>query len=168
MAFGVTFKLEGFQDVMRRMRSLQKKARGRLLRKAVTAASRLILRAAKAKVSRRTGLLRKSLGIKVKTYRRSGVVVGVIGPRSGFKRQVTLPDGSQELENPTVIAHLVEKGRRAVAVKTKKVLATGKTIFGRQVRAVPARPFMRPAFDSNKAAAEALIRDTIRQGLEEK
>src|SRR5437762_3000389 len=34
------------------------------------------------------GLLRKSLGRKQKTYRGSGVVVGVVGARRGFAKQV--------------------------------------------------------------------------------
>jgi len=167
MAFKVTGELIGLKDVLARLKGKEKKVRKKLLKKALDAGGNLVLKSARAKVATRTKLLRKSLGKKVRVYRGGAAAVVVIGPRTGFKQHVRLPDGSFQLENPTNIAHLVEKGRRAVYVKTKKVLSTGAVIFGRKVASVPARPFMRPAFDENKSAAEQLIRDTIKQGLEE-
>ena len=162
MAFAIKGEITGLADVFRQLRNVDKKVRNRLLKKAIRAASKLVLTSAKAKVAVRTGLLRKSLGIKVKVYRKSGIVVGIVGPRTGYKGSGKDPD-----ENPTNIAHLVEKGRKAVMVRTKKTLSDGTTAYGREAKAVPARPFLRPAFDENKAAAEALIRETILRGLQE-
>ena len=168
MAFAFKGELTGLDDVFRSFRGIKRNVRTRILRRAVSKAARLILKDAKARVATRTGLLKKSLGIKVKTYRQSGVVVAIIGPRTGFKRHVTLPDGTIEVENPTVIAHLVEKGRQAVFIKTAKILSNGTIFFGTKVAAVPARPFLRPAFDANKSAAENIIREEVRQGLQER
>lgn len=168
MAFKAKVEITGLADVFQRLRGVERKVRTKILRQAVQGAGRLILKAARAKVAVRTGLLRKSLGVKVKVYRKSGVAVAVVGPRTGFKRTVKLPDGSFEIEDPTNIAHLVEKGRRAVSVKTAKVLSNGTVVFGRRVASVPARPFLRPALDNNKGAVEALIRQTVKEGLEER
>lgn len=167
MAAVVRWKLLGLDGVLRRLRAKSKKVRTSLLRRALGKGGRLVLRSARAKVATRTRLLRRALGVRVRIYRGGAAAVVVIGPRTGFKQHVQLPDGSFQLENPTAIAHLVEKGRRAVYVKKVRVLSTGQTVFGRQVAPVPARPFMRPAFDETRAAALGLIRETLRRGLEE-
>jgi HK97 gp10 family phage protein len=60
----------------------------------------------------------------------------------------------------------VEYGRGALAVKRKKVLSDGKTIFGREVRAMPARPFFRPAWDTTAPRLLPEIARRIGAGLE--
>jgi HK97 gp10 family phage protein len=175
MAFAVSGKLDGLGEVLAKLNEVERKVRTKILRDALGEAARLILRSAKAKVPRgETGLLRRSLGIKMKVYRKSGAVVALVGPRTGFRKskggrvRTALGDKFAAAGvKPHLYAHLVEKGRRAVTVQTAKVLSDGSVIFGRRVAAVPARPFLRPAFDENKAAAETLIRVRIREGLEE-
>jgi hypothetical protein len=51
-------------------------------------------------------------------------------------------------------------------VKRKKVLSDGKTIFGREVRAMPARPFFRPAWDTTAPRLLPEIARRIGAGLE--
>ena len=60
--------------------------------------------AAKREVPVDTGLLKKSIGKKVKTYRQDGVVWVAVGPRSGFEEHI---DGVV-VKNPVKYAHLVE------------------------------------------------------------
>src|SRR5262249_13600056 len=122
------------------------KVRKKVLRKAINEASKIVLKAAKANVPRASGLLKKSLGRKVKVYRASGTVVAIIGPRTGFKQDVHR-DGRKVavLANPTKYAHLVERGTRHS----------------------PARPFMRPAFESTKPEVQSAMSSIIKAGLDE-
>lgn len=121
--------------------------RRKIMRPAIREAASKISKAAKSKVPVETGLLKKSIGVKVVTYK-SGTIYAAIGPRSGFKRKVqrTMPSTGKKrevLSNPTKYAHLVEFGTSRFAKK----------------------PFMRPAMDSvnsmaiiRRRAAKELIR----------
>ncbi len=165
MAFAIKGELTGLDDVLRNLQGVKRSVRNRALRTAITKVSRRMAAAAKAKVEKRTGLLKKSLGFKVRTYKNRSVVAGVIGPKTGMKQTVTLPDGTTEVEDPSKIAHFVEKGRQAVSIKTARVLSNGTVFFGRHVRAVPARPFLRPAFDAAKGYALGIIREEVAKAV---
>jgi HK97 gp10 family phage protein len=106
-----------------------------MIRPAVRAAMSEVRKVAKANVVQETGLLRQSIGVKIKTYK--SVVFGVVGPQTGFTQTVdrTAPSGwrGPVKSNPTNYAHLVEFG-------------TAHS---------PAHPFMRPAFDNIDLVAVA-------------
>ncbi len=67
--------------------------------------------------------------------------------------------------NPTRYAHLVEDGRPAVGPKKKRVLSDGKTIFGRDVAGVPARPFAKPTAAAISQTAPGEIATDMRTGI---
>ena len=100
-------------------------------RKAVRAMGREVIKDARRRVPRRYGDLKKSLGIKVKAYRRTGVALAIIGPRRGRARPHPTRPG--KMINPTNYAHLVELGTRRTSPQ----------------------PFLRPAEKSAKPAAVA-------------
>jgi HK97 gp10 family phage protein len=172
MAF-VKARLEGVEKALKALGDVSRTVRNKVLRKAVNASSRVVLAAAKSLVPRGTGMLRRSLAVRVQTYRASGKVVGIIGPRtgtsgSGAKRKQTSFGAkmAQTGQNPAKYAHLVEFGRATVSVSKAKVLSDGSTIFGRSVKAVPPRPFLRPAFESNKSAVVAQMGEIIAAEIE--
>ena len=87
MAFRIKGKVDGLKDVMAKLATLQKQTtRSKILRKAVNAAARPMLQEARARVPVDSGWLKKSLGLRIQTYRSSGTVVAVIGPRTGFQK----------------------------------------------------------------------------------
>jgi HK97 gp10 family phage protein len=140
MAFGVRARLTGLKDVLDRLAHLRKQTtRSKIARRALQMASTPILKTAKRLAPKETGLLRKSIGRRLKTYRRTGTVFVMIGPRYGFKQLVTLASGKQHLRNPIKYAHLVELGTANA----------------------PPHPFLRPAWDAHKAQAEATIRRIV-------
>lgn len=111
MSFKVRAEIKGLKNLVARLNELDEKMRRTLLRKAVNAAAGVILKAAKSNLRKsRTGQLRRSLGRKVKLYRKSGVAVAMVGPRKGFK----IRDAWGENVDPVHYAHLVEKGRKEV------------------------------------------------------
>ena len=68
------------------------------------------------------GLLRKSLGYKVKTYTKTGTAVAVCGPRKGFREQIGVVSrgkdkGKPIFADPQKYAHLVENGTRRTSAK---------------------------------------------------
>lgn len=109
--------------------------RNRVLRKAVNAGTKPVYDAAKASAPVSSGTLKKAQGRTVKTYKDSGVVVGIVGTRTRptFRRQVTLkrdrifrmskrgiafrvvkPSAKQltAIRDPRFYMHLIIKGTR--------------------------------------------------------
>lgn len=146
MPFKIQGKVDGLQQLFASLASLENKIKRKILRKAATAAGGIILKRARQLVIKDTGLLKKSLGKKIKAYP-SGVVVAVVGPRKGFRQPVTRIKGRKtpktEIANPTKYAHLVELG----TVKA------------------PARPFLKPAIDGQQSAIRDAVANAIRQEL---
>lgn len=103
--------------------------------KAVKAGAKLVQHAAKSSVARRSGALKQSLGIKSqKGTRGKTLALAVIGARAKVVKQY-----KGKTIKPAKYSHLVEKG----------------TKFAR------ARPFLRPALDSQRAAISRVMLDTL-------
>lgn len=172
MPFAIKAKIEGIEQALKNLSELTRTVRNKILRKAINGSSRLILNAAKALVPKGNGMLKKSLGIRVQTYRASGTVVGIIGPRTGYKKtrqgkqQTAFGKKIKETgQNPAKYAHLVEFGRAEVRPSKKKVLSDGSTIYGTVARSVPPRPFLRPAFEQTRGAVVDLMAKLIDEEL---
>lgn len=142
MPFKIRAKIDGLSDVTERLKNIDKGIRKKALRKACGAAGTIILKAAKARARKDTGLLRKSLGKKVKVYS-SGVGVAVIGPRLGF-RQTVKRGGREMTANPVKYAHLVELGTRHS----------------------PAYPFLSSAIDATRAQVRDAMSEAILEVIE--
>ena len=146
MGEGYQFVVTGARELRRHLRLLATAAANRVARRAVNMALTPVAKAAKRKAPVETGLLKKSIGKKVKVYRRSEMVWGGVGPRKGFKG--TGPDGKPR--NPLMYAHLVELGTKAA----------------RKHAPTAAKPFLRPALDEQRATVMAILRQEIMAGID--
>lgn len=135
----------------KKLEKIGQKILGKTLRKAVNAAASQVLKAAKSSVPVQSGLLKKSLGKKVRLYKGGTVAVALIGPRTGFKKIVVIAAG---------------KGAVASTKKGQKLLAQGGRTYTRN----PARyahlvekkrPFLRPAMASSKDAASGAMAQIV-------
>lgn len=155
-------------DLLADLEGLKKALRNRILKRAIGAGTKLILREAKARAPRETGLLRKSLGRKVKVYRNSGTVVGIVGPRAGFKETVTRSRGrwlpGPVVSDPIRYAHLVELGTRPHALGKGSNLRKGRQ-SGHTHPGAAARPFLRPAVQALGTQVRAAIAREVAAGL---
>jgi Bacteriophage HK97-gp10, putative tail-component len=154
-------EFEGARDVLARLAKLRPGRARTVLRKALNEATKPVLDAAKAQAPRQSGLLKKSLGRIGRTYVRSNAVVFFIGPRTGFRRAVTIKDrvtGKTRtmIRNPVNIGHLTEGGRKAVRAR-RRVLGSQGVWLGRFARAVAAGRWLRRAWGQTKAKAESIF-----------
>ncbi len=148
--FGV--QIVGDKELMALFAALGKldnRKRNTVVRRSLGIAARPIRKNARARVPVETGLLKKSIGIKTKTYRHSGASVALVGPRHGFKVKVgekratlrqALKSGSATkdvFQDPTKYAHLVEKHK----------------------------PFLKPAFDNSTGSVTASLKKNFAKGL---
>ncbi len=151
------------QGVLRTLAAIDKKAARKALRRAVTLAARLVREDAKARLSAqgavRTGLLRKSLGVKLKSNFPKGYVYGVVGPRRGFKREI-----GQMIE-ANAIRSLERRGARIdrKPVYADPVRYAHLVEYG--TKHSQAKPFMRPALDENKTRVIDLMTSVIREAI---
>jgi len=131
MSIGVQIDQVSLDKLKRTMTTLDDKMLMKVVTPAMRAAARPVTLAARAKAPVRTRLLRKSIGVRVKTYRKNKTAWVGVGPRKGFKTQIGTvsrgPNRGQPIyANPTQYAHLIERGTSRVQ----------------------ARPFLRPAIQS--------------------
>ena len=183
MSLAIKARIEGLEPLIFRLNLLKQGPRNVILRRAVDRGNKILLKAARGNLKAygftTKSLLYKSLGSKIAVTRK-GIVVGIVGPRTGFKSVKGLR-GIQEMTplgrsfaaagvDPTRYAHLVEKGRRGLVPTNKKIMvypgAGGNLIWARSVRPVAARPFLRPALDQNKGQVVAAMSEEIGRGFE--
>ena len=141
--------VDGLQSILKSIDGLNKSLKNKLLRRALGEAGKLILKVAKTRAPRETGILKKSLGRKVKIYRQTGVGVAIVGPRTGFRQNVLRKKGkwapTQAIANPTKYAHLQELG----------------TVTRR------AQPFLAPAIAGQQSAVRDAISAVITKGIDQ-
>lgn len=164
MPFKVTAKIENrsLLRTLRKLHHLVDEIRNKALRRGAKRGASIILAAAKSMAPvelgtdslarARAGLLRRSLGTKIKVYP-SGRVVAIIGVRRGMKKAIGRRvrgknKGAIVYYDPAKTAHLVELG-------------TSRS---------RARPFLRPALDATRGGVVdgmiREIRDTIQRAGE--
>jgi HK97 gp10 family phage protein len=148
MPYRIKGKVDGLDATLKALEGLRKALANKLLRRALNKARSILAKTAKAKAPRETGLLKKSIGGKVKIYP-SGVGVAVVGPRAGFKKEVTRKRNKRfpttAMANPIKYAHLVELG----------------TSHSK------AQPFLGTALSANQSQIKEAMADVIRKGLED-
>jgi len=138
--------IEGLEELQAVLRTLPGKISRRVMRPALSAEGTKVVQAARQKVPQETGLLKKSLGKKVKTYTDTNAVVAIVGPRSGFRQII---DGRPK--NPVKYAHLVEFGARPHLMPARSNVVTRKS-YGGQIH--PGSPAQKPL---TKAYQSALV-----------
>lgn len=126
---GITVK--GDKALARKLKRLPARIVAKAIKKGIRAAAKPMVKTAKQLATRETGTLQKSIGIGLKTFRRTGAVQIRLGPRKSITG--VGPDG--RIRKPFKYAHLVEFGNDKL----------------------PARPFMRPAWEQhNKRLVKSL------------
>lgn len=145
-------RIEGARELDAALRDLARPAQQRVVQTTMQAAARLLQRNVRRAAPRGRGDPHPKYGRLRDNIR----IVRLPGPQ---RFRVVVHTGR------AFWAKWLEYGRSAVAVKRKKVLSDGRTIFGRQVKAMPARPFFRPAWDTTAPLLLPEIAKRIGEGL---
>lgn len=177
--------LTGDKELMDKLNSLGSKVYRKVIKQASRRAFAPVIKTAKEKAPKETGLLKKSIGVKQKAYPRAGRMVTIVGPRTGFEKEVTVdtPYGPKKVKrDPSKYAHLVEYGTRphSTAALTSNRIRPNKdgevseeNRIGFEIAmqggdnhpGATAKPFMRPAFDGNENRAKSIMRSELAAGV---
>lgn len=164
MSFTIQGKLSGLDDAMKALSGLNQSVRNKILRKALDKASQPILKAAKERAPRETGLLRKSMGRRVIAYRSTGTVVVVIGPRSkpSFRKEVKIKKVFRQIRGAT---RMIRNPRSEAMTMVRNPVKYAHLVeLGTKNR--PAKPFLRPAFQAMRSQATVTAARLIMDGIE--
>ena len=156
----VSVHVSGIADIAAAFKGVKEGVKNRVVKTAMRGLASRANKRAKAGVAKGpTGQLKRSIGIKYRSYRSKGIWVFLIGPRRGYR---TIGKDGRPV-NPIHYAHLVERGRAAIRPIKKTVLANraAGVVFGRRVAPVAARPFMSPALQDMQLAAPGHLRSQI-------
>ena len=162
----INLKLVGFKELEERLVGLGPKVAKRLLASAINSAAKPILEGARAGLTVRFGWLKRSLGVKLKTYKRtdSSTAVAVIGPRRGFRQII-----NGKPIDPANYAHLVEYGTAPHLIKPRLgTIKIGPAFIRGAVHHPGAKklPFLRPAFDTRKNESLEILKQKLGKGIE--
>ena len=172
---GVGIQIHGEKELMAALEQFRGSVQRRIVKKAVTAGARPVLRAIKdrAKFDKQSGTLWKSIGTVIRGYpkgagsqapgraanTRAPTWLAYIGPRRGMGRHVT-----------------VSKTSRGKTKWQKGSVTGGRTVYRDPVKyahlvergTVRSRPmpFMRPGWDQSRNAALSTIAQEIRAGID--
>ncbi len=177
MSVKMEFGPDSIQTLIDAVKGISGSTSMRIMAEAMKDACKPIVDDAKARIPIRTGALRKSMGVVVRTYPEAKKIVAIIGPQNLNLIAARTPKGKMSARkfgngddpkkriNPAKYAHLVEFGHRSVhgggalpnyGEKVKGVwnsVNKGRTIRHGTVSAtsfVAPHPFLRPAFDAGK------------------
>ena len=142
----MSIKLEGSKELTKQLNKLAKKAASGAVRKALRAGGNVILKEARIRVPRRTGTLKKSLGIVARK-----------GTRTSFRVSITNRSG-KKFKHDGWYAHFLEFGVRSHTLSKKNEAR-------RKHPGHKAKPFMRPAYELKKEAAVKTFRDRMWQEI---
>jgi len=135
MAGGVDISLIGDKELQRKFKTLVGKVQKKIARKAIRAGAKIVLADAKNRAPVLSGKLKKSL--KVKAIKRSRSTIGVL-VQTGTREKLNIPEGSKYYYPAAV-----EYGHGGVAAK----------------------PFLRPALDTNADRALSTIQRELWNGI---
>lgn len=139
-------QIEGLNELKQAFDLLPKRVAARAASKSVRAGAKPILKAAKAKVPKDTHNLENSIASKILNKNRDAMnVAAIIGPRVKYRRVTNKTSAKyNDKVNDGFYGYFVEHGTRKMR----------------------ARPWLRPAFDENKVAAQQAIVNTIGEAIQ--
>lgn len=147
----MTVKIEGLDDVLRRLNLLDKRLRGRASRNAASAGARVIRDEAKARAPVDTGLLKKNIVIKKLRGRNKLEYMYGVGYLS---KQAQYSNTAANRRKGRVGESYWESGQFYAIFPE---FGTSK---------MPAKPYLRPAFEAKKMEAVRVVEARLKEELD--
>jgi HK97 gp10 family phage protein len=135
-------KLQGGAELAAKLETLPTRVANKVIRQSLRIGTKIILAETVAKAPVNTGLLKKTLKVRAMKRRRNQIGVQVI-TEGGF------------YQGKAFYGAFLEFGHKA-----------GPRKLGNKRQQVPAKPFIKPAFDAVKEQAASVILQAMKQGIE--
>jgi HK97 gp10 family phage protein len=136
-----TVRVDGLRELQRALAALPKELQRTSETTALREGMKPVLKTARAIAPKDSGLLKKAIGLTVRKGKNG--MTSRVGARTGFRQQVTRK-GKTVTADPSKYSHLVEYGTSHSAAK----------------------PFIRPAVESNESAITEGLANGYEKGME--
>jgi HK97 gp10 family phage protein len=147
MADEIKFDITGLKETKELLEQLPKRAFTKALRRGLTKGATPIRKDMKRRARKATGLLRRSIKTRVKTFS-NGNVIALTGPDRNVMETRTNSKGKEVRHRPAFIAHLIEDGHGGP-------------------HPAPAFPFKQPAYEQTKDQAANIAKETIKEVIQQ-
>jgi HK97 gp10 family phage protein len=151
-------EISGLRELQIALSMLPLELRGQAMQKALLDGAKPIIEAAIAKAPENEGRLKASIYSRKVRGADVDEIVREVTVRSGWRAAKKGKDA--------FYWKFIEFGRAAKTAQKGQVFRFyskfGAPVFTKTIRALPARPFLRPAFEEQKLAALAIIRDSTK------
>lgn len=164
-----TIRLEGAQETIRAFNALTVKVQKKGARRALNLASTPIRQATRENIRAgqsddATGALAESVITRSRTYARGETAINVTGPSAQKGPHGHLVEfGSGPRYQHTLISRTFAKTK---SKRWLKAALEAHGVRGKFTGRMPARPFLRPAFDANVGKAQAIIVRVLTEEIE--
>ena len=166
----IRIELQGAREALKGLKKYQNPERRKLLNKAMKAAAKYLLQIARSFVPVESGTLKKSLAIKVKYYKNTDSIVGIVGPKKWFTlsgKAKFYAQGGQRIAHK--YAHLAEYGRKAIINRKLLRFPDGSVasikVQGSVIPAAKGKPFISKAAKIGGKRALKVMQQVIEAGL---
>ena len=158
----IDVEVKGLRERQRAMLELPEQIQGRVTQQALAAAAQPIVESARLRAPERTGRLAKAIYSRRSRKSTPNMQIRDITVRSGKKQA--------QRDADAYYWKFIEFGRAAIEAKPGRLLkftaADGSTVYTRSAKAIPARPFLRPAFEVQKTTALKILQQRLRKGID--
>ena len=136
-------KLIGDKALEKKLKTLGERVQRKVLRSAVSAAATPVVKSAKQRAKKQSGLLKRAMGKKIVTNKARQSVTAVIGARKEVQGEYR-----GKPRKPSRYSHLVEKGYIDEAGEH-----------------VPPQPFLTPALEETRGQSESILHSKLAEGV---
>lgn len=128
MADKLQIKIDGVNRLVMKLRKMAPSKAKRALSGAMNRAAKPIISEARKGAPKRTGIMKKSIGSKLKKYAKGTFLFLIVGARRGFGTAIT-EEGRKTPRNynPVNILHLIERGTKSRAARPFLLPAIART-----------------------------------------
>lgn len=133
----------GGKELQKKLATLGERVQRKVTRQAINAAANPVLKSARGKAKKQSGLLKKSLGKKIVTSKDKTRVTAIIGARKQVQGEY-----KGKLRKPSRYSHLVEKG-----------------FINEHGEHVPPQPFLDPAARESESQAMSIMQNKLADGV---
>jgi hypothetical protein len=164
VSFAFKATLTGLEDAVSALYGMRRTFRNKVLRKALRAGAKPLIKLARGFVRVKTGTYKRSIGVAITTDKGGRVEARIAARQKG----TVIVDGVRV--NPVYYSHLEEEGRAAIDQKSKVLTDLGRgandpSFFGAHVAAEVGSHAFRRAFDQGKGIAVAEVGRVIAEEL---
>lgn len=162
-------EVKGDKEVIHALQEFGRKLSGQVVRRAAQKAMTPVARAARGFAKPASKTVAKSIGGKVKVYKRTGYVMMIVGPKAEPPKSVKLAqnavlEGSakrKRVHDPTVTAHLVHGGAKAHKItlyKKRKLMVVDHP-------GMKGVPYLKMALAQEEGLAKQIYMNELQTGL---